>query len=215
MKIGVLASGSGSNLQALLDAQASGALGPARLVTVGANVAGCGALTRAEAAGVPTFVLRHGDFASRDAFDYALADALLGAGVQCVVLAGFMRVLGAGFLARFPAGVLNIHPALLPAFPGVNAQGQAFAHRVKFSGCTVHFVDAGVDTGPIIAQAVVPALEGDSEETLRARILTEEHRLLPLVVRAHAEGRVRRDGRTVRVDGAPDLAGAAARLRSL
>jgi phosphoribosylglycinamide formyltransferase-1 len=115
------------------------------------------------------------------------------------VLAGFMRLLTPAFLAAFPQRVVNIHPALLPAFPGTHAQRQAFAYGVKVSGCTVHFVDSGTDTGPIIAQAVVPVLDGDDEESLRGRILVEEHRLLPSVVRAIAEGRVTVDGRRVTV----------------
>lgn len=199
MKVGVLASGSGTNLQALLDAQERGALGPARVVVVGANVPGCGALGRAARAGVPTFTLEHKAFASREAFDRALVEALRQHEVELVVLAGFMRLLTPGFLQAFPHRVVNIHPALLPAFPGVNAQAQAHAHGVKVAGCTVHFVDEGTDSGPIIAQAAVPVLDDDVVETLRHRILAEEHRLLPAVVRAIAEGRVTVDGRRVRV----------------
>jgi phosphoribosylglycinamide formyltransferase-1 len=133
--------------------------------------------------------------------------------VELVVLAGFMRLLTPVFLAAFPHRVVNIHPALLPAFPGTHAQKQALGYGVKVAGCTVHFVDGGTDTGPIIAQAAVPVLETDDEESLRARILIEEHRLLPAAVRAVAEGRVTVEGRQVRVQGAgtsPD-----ARLRSL
>lgn len=199
MKVGVLASGGGTNLQALLDAQHAGSLAPAHIVVVGSNVPGCGALARAERAAVPTFALDHKMFQERSHFDAALADALLERGVQCLVLAGFMRLLSPAFLDRFAAGVINIHPALLPAFPGVHAQKQAFDYGVKFAGCTVHFVDAGVDSGPIIAQAVVPVLDDDDESTLAARILQQEHQLLPAVVRAHAEGRVRRTGRRVQM----------------
>jgi phosphoribosylglycinamide formyltransferase-1 len=214
MKVGVLASGSGTNLQALIDAAARGELGPARIVVVGANVPGCGALERAATAGIPTFLCSHKDFATREEFDHALVDELRRHGVGLVALAGFMRILTPGFLDTFPHRVINIHPALLPAFPGVHAQKQAFDHGVRFSGCTVHFVDAGTDTGPIIAQAVVPALEGDDEEALRLRILAEEHRLYPAVVRALAEGRVNLEGRRVHIRGtASDLA--AGRLRSL
>jgi phosphoribosylglycinamide formyltransferase-1 len=212
VNVGVLASGSGTNLQALIDAGARGELGPARLAVVGVNVAGCGALERAERAGIATFVLDHKAFASREGFDHELAAALRSRGVELVVLAGFMRLLTAGFLDAFPHRVVNIHPALLPAFPGTHAQHQAFAYGVKFTGCTVHFVDGGTDTGPVIAQAVVPVLDSDDEETLRTRILTEEHRLLPAVVRAVAEGRVRIEGRRVRVQGS---GGADGRLRSL
>jgi phosphoribosylglycinamide formyltransferase-1 len=189
-RVGVLASGSGTNLQALIDAAARGELGPARLVVVGANVAGCGALGRARAAGLDTFVIEHRAFASREAFDEAVMAALRARQVELVVLAGFMRILTPGFLAAFPDRVVNIHPSLLPAFPGVHSQAQAFRHGVKLAGCTVHLVDTGVDSGPILAQAAVPVLNDDDEETLRLRILAEEHKLLPAVVRAFAEGRV-------------------------
>jgi phosphoribosylglycinamide formyltransferase-1 len=214
MKVGALASGSGTNLQALIDAASRSELGPARLVVVGANVPGCGALERATQAGIPTFLLSHKDFATREDFDHALLDELRRHGVGLVALAGFMRILTPAFLDAFPHRVVNIHPALLPSFPGVHAQKQAFDGAVRFSGCTVHFVDAGTDTGPIIAQAVVPVLDGDDEEVLRLRILAEEHRLYPTVIRAIAEGRVTVDGRRVNVRGTPtDLANS--RLRSL
>jgi phosphoribosylglycinamide formyltransferase-1 len=214
MKVGALASGSGTNLQALIDAASRSELGPARLVVVGANVPGCGALERATQAGIPTFLLSHKDFATREDFDHALLDELRRHGVGLVALAGFMRILTPAFLDAFPHRVVNIHPALLPSFPGVHAQKQAFDGAVRFSGCTVHFVDAGTDTGPIIAQAVVPVLDGDDEEALRLRILAEEHRLYPTVIRAIAEGRVTVDGRRVNVRGTPtDLANS--RLRSL
>jgi phosphoribosylglycinamide formyltransferase-1 len=131
-----------------------------------------------------------------------------------VALAGFMRILTPAFLDAFPRRVVNIHPALLPSFPGVHAQKQAFDSGVRFSGCTVHFVDAGTDTGPVIAQAVVPVLDGDDEEAVRLRILAEEHRLYPAVLRAIAEGRVSVDGRRVHVRGTP-VGLADARLRSL
>lgn len=215
MKVGVLASGSGTNLQALIDATAAGGLGPARLSVVGVNVAGCGALERAARAGIESFVLDHKTFASRSAFDQALVEELRRRDIELVALAGFMRLLTPTFLDAFPKRVINVHPALLPSFPGTHAQRQAYEYGVRVAGCTVHFVDAGTDTGPIIAQAVVPALDGDDENTLRRRILDEEHRLYPTVVRAIAEGRVTVDGRRVRVEGGvpADLAGT--RLRSL
>lgn len=199
MRFGVLASGSGTNLQALIDAARAGELGPAELVVVGSNVPGCGALARAEAAGVMRFVVDHKAFASRADFDRTLLVELRARGVDLVVLAGFMRLLSAEFLAAFPDRVINVHPALLPAFPGVHAQKQALDHGVKWTGCTVHFVDAGVDTGAIIAQAAVPVTEDDDTERLRLRIQEQEHRLLPAVVRAIAEGRVTRDGRHARM----------------
>jgi phosphoribosylglycinamide formyltransferase-1 len=212
MKVGVLASGSGTNLQALIDAAARGELGPAALALVGVNVPGCGARARAEAAGLATVVIDHRAFAARAEFDRALLAALRRHEVELVVLAGFMRLLGAELLDAFPGRVINIHPALLPAFPGVHAQRQAFERGVKLAGCTVHFVDAGVDSGPLIAQAAVPVRDDDDEAALGRRILAEEHRLLPAVVRALAEGRVHAGGRRVRVDGAPPTRGS---LRSL
>ena len=220
MNVGVLASGTGSNLQALLDAGSRGELGPARIAAVAVNVAGCGALERAERAGVPAFVIEHRTFSSRAEFDRALAERLQSNGVELVVLAGFMRLLGADFLRAFSQRIINVHPALLPAFPGLHPQRQALDHGVRFSGCTVHFVDEGTDSGPIIGQTVVPVLESDDEQRLARRILTEEHRLLPAVVRALAEGRVRLEGRRVRVSGslaagAPDSVSAVARLSSV
>ena len=213
MKIGVLASGGGTNLQSLIDHWRKGTLAPAELTVVGANVATAFALERAAAAGIPTFVLSHKTFAAREEFDRALAAELRARGVELVVLAGFMRVLTPAFLAAFPHRVVNIHPALLPSFPGTHAQKQALDYGVKLTGCTVHFVDTGTDTGPIIAQTAVPLLPADAEEDLRARILAEEHRLLPAVVRAIAAGKVTVEGRRVRVAGAD--APADARLRSL
>jgi phosphoribosylglycinamide formyltransferase-1 len=207
VKIGVLASGGGTNLQSLLDAASRGELGPGRIVVVGANVAGCGALDRAQQAGVTTFALDHKTFATRAAFDHALLERLRAAGVELLVLAGFMRLLTGEFLRAFPQRVVNVHPALLPAFPGVHAQKQAFDYGVKLAGCTVHFVDEGTDTGPVIAQTAVPVLDDDDEESLRLRILAEEHRLFPAVVRAIAEGRVTVTGRRVRIAGVPPTAG--------
>ena len=212
MNVGVLASGSGTNLQSLIDSAARAELGPARLAVVGVNVPDCGALARARAAGLATFVVDHRAFASRDDFDRALLAALDAHAVDLVVLAGFMRLLGADFLARYRGRVVNIHPALLPAFPGVRGQRQAFTYGVKITGCTVHFVDDGVDSGAVIAQAAVPVLDDDDEPALSARILAEEHRLLPAVVRALAEGRVSAEGRRVRVQRSHPSAGS---LRSL
>jgi phosphoribosylglycinamide formyltransferase-1 len=187
--LGVLVSGSGTNLQAILDAIAMGTL-DARVAVVVSNVAGAGALGRAEKAGVPTVVIDHRAFPDRPSFDAALALELRTRGVEYVVLAGFMRLVTPTLLGAFPMRVLNVHPALLPAFPGVDAQAQALRYGVRVSGCTVHFVDAGTDTGPIVAQATVPVLEGDDEDALRARILEKEHELLPRVLQWCAEGRV-------------------------
>jgi phosphoribosylglycinamide formyltransferase-1 len=201
MNVGVLVSGSGTNLQSLIDRQRRGELGPARLTVVGANVPECPALARARAAGLPTFVVDHRDYSARAGFDRAIVNALRSHQVDLVVLAGFMRMLGEEFLATFPGRVINIHPALLPAFAGVRAQRQTLESGVKIAGCTVHFVDGGVDTGPVIAQSAVLVHEDDDEEALRARILSEEHRLLPAVVRAIAERRVIVENRRVRVLG--------------
>jgi phosphoribosylglycinamide formyltransferase 1 len=189
LKLGVLVSGSGTNLGAILDATRAGAL-DAEVSLVISNQPNVRALERAEAAGVPTRVISHRDFSDRAAFDSEIVRALRKAEVTYVVLAGFMRVLTATFLEAFPWRVINIHPALLPAFPGIHAQRQALAYGVKVAGCTVHFVDAGTDTGPIIAQATVPVLDSDTEETLSARILEKEHRLLVAVLAALAAGEV-------------------------
>ena len=147
--------------------------------------------------GVPTAILSHKDFASREEFDTALANELEGRGVRYVALAGFMRVLTPAFLGRFSGRVINIHPALLPSFPGMNVQQKAIDYGVRHSGCTVHFVDEGVDTGAIIAQAVVPILDDDTADSLAARILEQEHRIYPLALDAVLSGRVRMEGRRV------------------
>ena len=201
MNVGVLVSGRGTNLQALIDRGRRGELGPARLTVVGGNVLDCPGIARARAAGLPTFVVDHRDYSARAGFDRALVSALRSHQIDLVVLAGFMRVLGEDFLGSFPDRVINIHPALLPAFGGVHAQRQALEAGVKITGCSVHFVDAGVDTGPVIAQSAVLVHEDDDEESLSARILAEEHRLLPAAVRAIAERRVVIENRRVRVLG--------------
>jgi phosphoribosylglycinamide formyltransferase-1 len=208
--LGVLVSGGGTNLQAILDAIAAERL-DARVGVVISNVAGAGGLARAEKAGVPTRVIDHRAHASREAFDAAVVDALRAHGAEHVVLAGFMRLVTRVLLEAFPMRVVNIHPALLPSFPGVDAQAQALRHGVRVTGCTVHFVDAGCDSGPIVAQAAVPVLEGDDVDALRARILEKEHALLPMVLQWIAEGRVtvepREGGRArVRVAGVQSAA---------
>ena len=178
LRFGVLISGGGSNLQAIIDAKAAGRL-DAELAVVLSNSAKALGLRRAEEAGLATRVLSHRAFASREAFDQALLAELERHQVDWVVLAGFMRVLGRAFLQRYRHRVVNIHPALLPAFVGLHAQEQAFLHGVKVAGCTVHLVDEGTDTGPILAQATVPVRDDDSAETLRERILAEEHKIFP------------------------------------
>ncbi len=196
MRVGVLVSGSGTNLQALLDADAAGALG-ATVCVVLSNVPGVAALDRATKAGVATAVIPHRGFATREDFDRALVETLRAHGVELVVLAGFLRIVTHVLLDAFPQRVVNVHPSLLPAFPGLHAQAQALEHGVRVAGCTVHLVDAGMDTGPILAQSAVPVLDGDTVDTLRARILREEHRTLVATVNALAAGRVRIDGRRV------------------
>jgi phosphoribosylglycinamide formyltransferase-1 len=189
MNLGVLVSGSGTNLQAVIDAIAAGRL-RAKIAVVISNVATAKALDRAKAAGITTSVVDHRAFPSRDAFDAAVVEELRRHGVECVVLAGFMRIVTTTLLDAFPNRVVNIHPALLPAFPGVHAQAQALAYGVRVTGCTVHFVDAGTDTGPVVAQATVPVLDDDDVATLTARILEKEHALLPEVLQWIADGRV-------------------------
>ncbi|HYS43545.1 MAG TPA: phosphoribosylglycinamide formyltransferase [Geobacteraceae bacterium] len=196
LKIGVLASGSGSNLQSIIDNCESGKL-PVEIACVISNNVAAFALERARKHGIPALHIDHRIFTGREAYDAALVETLHEYGVELVVLAGFMRIITPVLLDAFPAAVMNIHPALLPAFPGIHAQRQAIDYGVKVSGCTVHFVDAGTDTGPIIIQAAVPVMEGDTEETLSARIVTEEHSIYPEAIRLFAEGRLKVEGRTV------------------
>jgi phosphoribosylglycinamide formyltransferase-1 len=201
LELGVLVSGGGSNLQAILDAVAAGTL-DARVRVVISNVAGVKALERAQAAGVEALTLPHGEYASREAFEVALVQSLQNRGVEWVALAGFMRVLRGPLLKAYEGRLVNIHPALLPSFPGTHGQRQAVQYGAKVSGCTVHFVDEGVDTGPIIAQRAVPVLDDDDEGTLGARILEQEHALFVEVLRWIAADRVRierRDGARPRV----------------
>lgn len=197
-RICVLISGRGSNLEALLAAMATGTLG-GTVVAVVSNRADARGLAIAAAHGVPTHVLDHRAFASRDAFDAALADAVDACAPDLVVLAGFMRVLGAAFVRRFDGRLINIHPSLLPAYPGLHTHRRALADGARIHGCTVHFVTPDVDVGPIAAQAAVPVLPGDDEDALAARVLVAEHALLPAVVRWYCAGRLAVAGRSVRV----------------
>jgi phosphoribosylglycinamide formyltransferase 1 len=196
MNIGVLISGNGSNLQAIIDRIEDGTI-PARIACVISNRADAFGLQRAEKHGIPAIHMDHRAFSGRETYDAALVEALNDYEVNLVVLAGFMRIITPVFLDAFPNAVMNIHPALLPSFPGIHAQRQALDYGVKFTGCTTHFVDAGTDTGPIILQAVVPVLPDDTEESLSARIQVEEHRLFPESVRLFAEGRLSVEGRRV------------------
>jgi phosphoribosylglycinamide formyltransferase-1 len=198
MQVGVLVSGSGTNLQALIDAAGRPEY-PAAIAVVISNVPGVKALERARAAGIPAVVVEHRSFATREAFDQRLLEVLREHGAQLVCLAGFMRLLGSGFVRAYPRRILNIHPALLPAFPGMHGPRQALAYGAKIAGCTVHFVDEGLDSGPIIAQAAVPVQPHDDEAALAARILEQEHRIYPEALRWLAEGRLRVDGRVVTV----------------
>jgi phosphoribosylglycinamide formyltransferase-1 len=198
--LGVLASGRGSNLQAILDAIAAGRC-PARVAVVVSDRKDAPALDRARRAGIRAVHLDPHAFPDRVTFDEAVAAVLDEHGVALVCLAGYMRVLSPAFVRRYRARILNVHPALLPAFPGLHAQRQALERGVRVAGATVHVVDEGVDTGPIVLQGAVPVLDGDTEETLSARILVEEHRLYPEAIRLFAEGRLEVTGRRVRVRG--------------
>ncbi len=200
-QIGVLISGRGSNLQALIDAAACGDIA-ADIAVVISNRAQAAGLDRARAAGIATLVLDHRACSSRDEYDRALAGELRARGVSLVCLAGFMRLIGPPLLEAFPDAILNVHPSLLPAFPGVDAQRQAFEHGVKISGATVHLVTGELDGGPIVLQAAVPLRDDDTSDTLAARILAEEHRLYPLAVNAILRGAWRLEGRRF-VSGPP------------
>jgi len=180
-RIAVLISGRGSNLQALIDAVADGRL-QARIVLVISNRADAGGLERARAAGIDTLTIPHREFSTRHAFEEALVQELRARQVALVCLAGFMRLLGATFLDAFPNAILNVHPSLLPAFPGVDAQRQAWDYGTKLAGATVHFVTGELDGGPIVRQVAVPVLDGDTPDALAARILEQEHRIYPEAV---------------------------------
>jgi phosphoribosylglycinamide formyltransferase-1 len=195
--MGVLVSGSGSNLQAIIDNIAQGSLS-AELAVVVSDQADAFALERAREHGIPAVhVSAKGRKGKRDEYDALLVQELQKRQVELVVLAGFMRIITPTLLKAFPHRVLNIHPALLPSFPGLHVQKAALEHGVKFSGCTVHFVDEGMDTGPIIIQAVVPILDNDTEDTLSARILKQEHKIYSRAIQLYADGRLRIEGRRV------------------
>jgi len=199
LAVGVLASGRGSNLQAILDACARPAF-PARVVVVISDRERSLALERARTAGVEALWMNPKDFTDRETFDLALVRELQARQVGLVCQAGYMRILSPVYIRAFAGRSLNIHPSLLPAFPGLHAQRQALEHGVKVAGATVHFADEGVDSGPIVLQAAVPVAPDDTEETLSARILAEEHRIYPEAIRLFAEGRLRIVGRKVIVN---------------
>ena len=196
VKLGVLISGTGTNLQAIIDAVERDEL-QAEIRVVISNRSHAQGLERARRHGIPAVVIEHRRFASREDFDRALVAALTERGVELVACAGFMRLLSPVMLAAFPDRIMNIHPALLPSFPGIDAQKAALDYGVRIAGCTVFFVREGVDDGPIIAQAAVPVMPGDDEERLSERILAQEHRIYPLAIRLYQEGRVRIEGRRV------------------
>jgi phosphoribosylglycinamide formyltransferase-1 len=201
LKVGVLVSGRGSNLKALIDA-CSATEFPARIILVISNVATAGGLAYAEAATIPTAVIPHKEFPSREAFDEAVNAELRGAGVELVCEAGFMRIHSDGFVRKWLGKLINIHPSLLPAFKGTHVHEQVIAAGVMVSGCTVHYVTPELDSGPIIAQSEVPVVKGDTPATLAARVLEAEHKLYPAVLKKIAEGRVRLEsGQVVTIDG--------------
>ena len=193
-RIGVLISGRGSNLQAIIDAVADGRL-DATIAVVISNRASAAGLVRAQDAGIETLVLDHKAYAARADYDRVLASELRARGVSLVCLAGFMRLLGPDFIAAFPNAILNIHPSLLPSFAGLHAQRQALEHGVKVSGATVHVVNAELDAGPIVLQSAVPVRDDDTEDTLAARILVEEHQIYPEAIGIVLDGRWRLEGR--------------------
>lgn len=200
IRLGVLLSGRGSNMLALAEACRSGAL-PAEIACVASNLASAPGLGRARDLGLEAVAIDHREHPDRESFERALAARLQAAGVEWVCLAGFMRLLSAVFLAEFPERVVNIHPSLLPAFPGLEAQAQALAHGVRISGCTVHLVDSGLDSGPIVVQRSVPVLEGDTAASLAARILLEEHLAYPEAMRLLLTRSWRVEGRRLRISG--------------
>jgi phosphoribosylglycinamide formyltransferase-1 len=200
LPIAVLISGGGTNLQSIIEAIEAGTL-DARIEIVLSNRADAYGLARAKSHGLRTEVLDHKQFPTREAFDLAVVEILRARDVELVVLAGFMRLLSPVFVKAYSNRIMNIHPALLPAFPGLHVQKRALEHGVRFSGCTVHFVNEECDEGPIIIQAVVPVYPDDTEQSLSERILRQEHRIYPRAIQLYSEGRLRVEGRRVLVDG--------------
>lgn len=198
MRCAVLASGRGSDFQAICDAVAAGTC-PVELVRLITDNPSAPVIERAERVGVPVAVVERPAYSDREAYEAALCAAMASSGAELFVLAGYMRLLSPKTVRAFPNRMINIHPALLPAFPGLRAPAQAVEHGVRFSGCTVHLVTEEMDAGPIILQACVPVHEDDDAESLAARILAEEHRILPEAIRLYAEGRLVREGRRVRI----------------
>ena len=198
LRLAVLASGRGSNLQAIIDSSRNGRLFAEVVVVISDNPEAY-ALTRAKDQGIAAVLVEPWTYPNKAAYEEALVEVCAAYGAEVVVLAGYMRLLGHVFLSQFPNRVLNIHPALLPAFTGLHAQRQALEYGVRYSGCTVHFVDEGMDTGPILLQAVVPVLPDDNEDTLAERILVQEHHIYPQALELVARGKIRIEGRRVRI----------------
>lgn len=194
--LGVLCSGRGTNLQSILAAVDSGQI-PAPVGVVLVDVPGAKALERAEKAGIPHFCVDRKQYADRQTFEKALVEKLRAHGVTLVILAGFMRILSPYFVHEFPGRIMNIHPSLLPSFGGAHAHRDVLAYGVKVSGCTIHFVDEGMDSGPIILQTAVPVLGGDDEDSLAARVLVEEHKLYPRAIELFLKGKLKVEGRKV------------------
>jgi len=204
LKAGVLASGRGSNFQAIIDAIEKGNLKASIDLLITDNPSAF-AIERAKKHNIKYLFINPKEFAAKDVFFSKIADELKAKGVELVILAGFMRIVRKPLIDAFPGRIMNIHPALLPAFSGLHGQKQALDYGVKISGCTVHFVDEGMDTGPVIIQAAVPVLPDDTEDTLSERILSFEHKIYPEAVRLFAEGRIEIDGRKVKIKDHPSV----------
>lgn len=200
LTLGVLASGSGSNFQSIIDNVESGFISTRIAVLITDNPQ-ARAIERAKNHNIEALVIKPGDFDSKNAYYSRIAEELKSRGVTLVILAGFMRVVGKALIDQYPNRIMNIHPALLPSFPGLHGQKQAADYGVKIAGCTVHFVDEGVDTGPIIIQAAVPAYHDDTEDSLGARILKQEHRIFPYAIKLYSEGKLCVEGRKVIIKG--------------
>jgi phosphoribosylglycinamide formyltransferase-1 len=203
LNLGVLASGSGSNFQSIVDNIESGYIDAKVAVLITDNPKAY-AIERAQEHNIKHLVINPKDFPDRPSYNSHIADELKKRDVELVILAGFMRVVDKALIDRYPNKIMNIHPALLPSFPGLHGQRQAADYSVKISGCTVHFVDEGMDTGPIIIQAAVPAYHDDTEDSLGKRILKQEHRIFPYAIKLYSEGKVKVDGRRVIVEGERD-----------
>ncbi len=198
LTLGVLASGRGSNLQSIMDACAGGKIN-AHVAVVISDKPNAYALERAKARNIPAYYVDFHAYPDKDSYEARIVELLRQHGVELVCLAGYMRLVGKRLLDAYPQQIMNIHPSLLPAFPGLHAQRQALEYGVKISGCTVHFVDEGMDTGPIILQAAVPVYDNDTEETLAARILTQEHIIYPQAIGLYADGRLKTEKRKVTI----------------